>query len=85
MCGIFGQISKTKINKENNTTIFIILHDLTLALQYSDKTLALKEGKLAYFGKTREILTEENIEELFNIKAEIIDNKHIIIKHNEII
>ncbi len=75
----------TKINKENNTTIFIILHDLTLALQYSDKTLALKEGKLAYFGKTREILTEENIEELFNIKAEIIDNKHIIIKHNEII
>ncbi|MFA6806715.1 MAG: ABC transporter ATP-binding protein [Bacteroidales bacterium] len=74
-----------KINHENNTTIVIILHDLTLALQYSDNILALKEGKLTYFGKTHEILTKDNIEDLFNIKAEIIDNKHIIAQKNEIL
>ena len=72
-----------KINKENNTTIFIILHNLTLALKYSNKTLALKNGKLKYFGNTEEILTKENIQELFKIKAKIIDNKHIIIQNNE--
>ncbi|HHT03494.1 MAG TPA: ABC transporter ATP-binding protein [Bacteroidales bacterium] len=73
----------TKINKENNTTIFIILHDLTLALKYSDQILALKDGRLIYFGKTKEILTQENIQELFNVRADIIDNKHIIIHNNE--
>lgn len=73
----------TKINKENNTTIFIILHDLTLALKYSDQILALKDGRLIYFGKTKEILTKENIQELFNVRADIIDNKHIIIHNNE--
>lgn len=68
-----------KINQENQTTIFIILHDLTLSLQYSDITLALKDGMLAYYGKTNKVLSVDNIEDLFNIKAQIINNNHIII------
>lgn len=70
-----------KINKENNTTIFIILHNLSLALKYSDNTLALKEGRLVHFGNTKDILNKENIKELFDVEAEVIDGENIIIHH----
>ncbi|MDD4703361.1 MAG: ABC transporter ATP-binding protein [Bacteroidales bacterium] len=68
-----------KINKENKTTIFIILHNLSLALKYSDDILTLKDGHLMHFGKTRDIINKENIQELFNVEAEIIDKDNIII------
>ena len=73
-----------QINKENNTTIFIILHDLSLALKYSDMVISLKDGHLIHFGKTKDILTKENIENLFEIKADILDNKNIILNNNEL-
>lgn len=73
-----------QINKENNTTIFIILHDLSLALKYSDKVISLKDGHLIHFGETKDILNKENIEKLFEIKADIIDNKHIILNNNDL-
>lgn len=69
-----------EINKENGVSIFMILHDLSLALQYSNKILAMKDGKMKYFGETNEVLNKENIEELFEVKAEIINNNNIILK-----
>lgn len=68
-----------KINRENGTTIFIILHNLSLALKYSDKIITLKDGHLVHFGKTRDIINKENIQNLFNVDAEIIDKDNIII------
>lgn len=69
-----------QINKENGVSIFIILHDLSLALQYSNKILAMKDGRMKYFGVTKEVLTKENIETLFEVKAEIINNNIILKK-----
>lgn len=68
-----------KINEENKTTIFIILHNLSLALKYSDRILTLQDGRLIHFGKTRDIINKENIKTLFNVDAEIIDKDNIII------
>ncbi|MBQ0114142.1 MAG: ABC transporter ATP-binding protein [Bacteroidales bacterium] len=69
-----------QINKENKVSIFMILHDLSLALQYANKILAMKDGRMKYFGVTKEVLTKENIETLFEVKAEIINNNNIILK-----
>lgn len=69
-----------QINKENKVSIFMILHDLSLALQYANKILAMKDGRMKYFGETKEVLTKENIETLFEVKAEIINNNNIILK-----
>lgn len=73
-----------QINKENNTTIFIILHDLSLALKYSNIVISLKDGHLIHFGSTKDILTKENIQTLFDINADIIDNKHIILNNDDL-
>ncbi|MDO5759731.1 MAG: ABC transporter ATP-binding protein [Bacteroidota bacterium] len=69
-----------QINKTQNKTIFIILHDLNLCLQYANKILALKEGELLFSGQTKDVMIEKNIETLFEVKAEIIDNQNIILK-----
>lgn len=69
-----------QINKTKNKTILIILHDLSLCLQYADKVLALKDGKLLFYGQTQNIMTEDNIKTLFDVRAKIIDNQNIILQ-----
>lgn len=75
-----------RINQENQTTIFIILHDLNLALKYADEVLVIDNGELIHKGKAIDILTKENIENIFGVNANIIDNSfiHLNKKQNEI-
>ena len=52
--------------------IIAVLHDLNLALSYSDRTLVLKNGKTVWKGPS-EKLSEKIIEETYGIKAKIIE------------
>lgn len=64
-----------KINKELNKTIVIILHDINLAIQYADYIFMMKNGKIKYFGNVEDIITKENIKDIFDINVSIIKNK----------
>lgn len=61
-----------EINQKHNKTIFLILHDLNLCLQYATKVLAIKDGKKIFFGNTKEVVTEENIHSIFDVRTKII-------------
>lgn len=63
-----------KINKTLNKTIIMVLHDLNKAYMYSDNTILLKNGSVIKSGKTKEVLTKENIKLCFGIEAKIIKN-----------
>lgn len=52
-------------------TIIISLHDINLAVRYASKIMMLKDGKVFACGG-RETITEQNIENLYDIKVEII-------------
>ncbi len=52
--------------------VCVILHDLNLCLQYADQVLILNEGKEARMGKPAEIITPEQIEEVFKVKAQLL-------------
>ncbi|MBR1774681.1 MAG: ABC transporter ATP-binding protein [Bacteroidales bacterium] len=71
-----------QIQKQNNTTILIVLHDLSLALKYSDNVLALKNGQMCFFDSAKTVLTQENISTLFEINASIVGNHNVIIDNN---
>lgn len=64
----------TLSNKHSNSKIAIVmvLHDINLAARYADKLVAMLDGKLLAYGNTREILTEEMVWELFEVKANIM-------------
>ncbi|MDA9557648.1 ATP-binding cassette domain-containing protein [Vibrio sp.] len=52
--------------------IVIILHDLNLAARYADYILMIKEGHQIAFGRTKNILTPNNIKTVFDYDALIL-------------
>ena len=60
--------------RDKKLLIVGVFHDFNLAARYCDEVILLKKGKIVAAGKTSEILTEENIKEVFGI--DVIVNKH---------
>lgn len=59
----------------NSKTIFIaIMHDINLALQYADELFFFKNGQLTASGVAKSLISEKLIEEVFNVKANVISN-----------
>jgi iron complex transport system ATP-binding protein len=57
-----------------NITTLVAIHDLNLAAQYCSRFIMLKEGKIFASGG-KEILNKENIEQLYEIKIRIFQDK----------
>ncbi|MEG2070710.1 MAG: ABC transporter ATP-binding protein [Bacteroidales bacterium] len=60
----------SELNHLHNVTILIILHDFPFALQYTNKTLLLKEGILQKFGTTEQVMTPALIRQVFDLGSE---------------
>ncbi len=55
--------------KTSGKTVIMIIHDLNLAMSFSDKIIAMKNGKIISSGKPSEIYNTGVVEEIFGIKA----------------
>jgi iron complex transport system ATP-binding protein len=67
------KLMRTVIQRDNSCML-IALHDLNLALRYSDKVLAIKDGRTYSFGTTEEVITEKMIRDIYGVEAEIVDS-----------
>lgn len=56
-----------KLNEEANKTIVMVIHDLDLALRYSDRLLVMERGKAACAGTVGEVLKAGAIERAFGV------------------
>lgn len=61
-----------ELNRNEGTTIVMVLHDLNLAARYSDRILAMNNGRVATFGTPREVMTESLVWDVFGVDANII-------------
>lgn len=52
--------------------VLAAIHDLTLAARYSTHLLALRQGRLAAFGPTRQTLSPDLLRAVFDIEARVI-------------
>ena len=52
-------------------TVIAVLHNLNLAAAYCDKLILMKSGRVVCAGNRDEILTEENLYEVFGIESHI--------------
>lgn len=56
-----------RLNREKNTSILIVLHDVNLAAAYCDRLVMLRDGEVLYAGETKEGMTCGRLEELYGI------------------
>lgn len=62
----------TDLNQARGTTIVMVLHDLNLAARYADHLVTMAEGRLHASGKPADVLTVENVREVFGLESRII-------------
>jgi iron complex transport system ATP-binding protein len=71
----------TAVAGEKGIAAIMAMHDLNLASRFSDKIIALREGKVYAAGESRSVITPENIGAVYGVEA-IVDNNsgrpHII-------
>lgn len=63
---------------ELNKTVFVVIHDINYVSCYADHIIAMKQGRVIKDGPIHEVLTEEMLEEIYDMKIdikEINDNK----------
>jgi iron complex transport system ATP-binding protein len=60
--------------KKEKIILIAVLHDINLALQYADRIIFMKEGRIIRDGKAPDIITAELVKEVFDIPVDIIEN-----------
>lgn len=63
-----------ELNKKQGTTIVMVIHELNNAARFADHMIGVKKGKVVCEGTAHEVMTKENLKELFNIDAEIVED-----------
>lgn len=58
---------------ELGKTIILVLHEINYAAFYSDYICAFQHGKIAKFGTVQEVMTKENLSEIYNVDFELIE------------
>lgn len=71
-CAILDLLKK--LNRDNNLTVLVVLHDLNLASEYCSKLVLLNKGKIHTIGAPKEVLTYQNIEEAYKTVVVVKDN-----------
>jgi iron complex transport system ATP-binding protein len=62
----------TDLNHGRRTTVVMVLHDLNLAARYGDYLVAMHEGRIHVTGASEEVLTVENVRQVFGMESQII-------------
>ncbi len=76
-----------KLNRDSGMGIVMVLHDLSHALEMSDKIIVLKDGKKYSEGSPLEVITPKMMKEVYNVDCEIIkhsNREHPLIVYKEL-
>lgn len=64
------------LNKEKAITIVMALHDINLAIRYSDEIILLNKGTKLAMGRPEEIITEGNLQDIYRTNIVIARSKY---------
>ena len=78
-----------ELNRKQGTTIVMVIHELNNAARFADHMIGVKKGQVVCQGTAHEVMTKENLKELFNIDAEIVEdprnNKPVCITYDMLV
>ena len=61
-----------KASKELNKTFVLVMHDINIAAQFSDRIFAMKNGKLVLEGNVDEVMDGSKLSNIFETNIEIL-------------
>jgi iron complex transport system ATP-binding protein len=62
---------------DDRTVVLLIMHDLNLVLNFADEVLMMAKGELYASGNPTDVLTEANIEKVFDQRVSIQQANHL--------
>jgi len=62
-----------RLNRQQSLTVVTVLHDINLAARYSDRIAMLHQGKIWAIGAPVEVLTSDNLAQVFSVDGIAID------------
>ncbi len=63
-----------RLSADEGKTVIIVLHDLNMAAEYCDELVLLHNGKIAATGRPKTVITRENVERVYELSANIVEN-----------
>lgn len=63
------------LNREDNITVVMVLHDINQAAKYSDELVVIRNGQVYDKGSPLEIINEVTMKEVFNVKGSVTIDK----------
>ena len=60
------------LNRERESTVVMVLHDLNLAARYADHLVVMREGRVQAIGAPADVLTEDLVAQAFGLRARIV-------------
>ena len=75
----------SRLNRERGKTIVMVIHDLDLALRYSDKLVVMERGRVTCAGLVDEVLASGAIDRAFGVTVQVnegpLGTSHAIFPH----
>jgi len=64
----------TRLNRDYQMTIIMVLHDINHALQYADEIMIVKDGACRAQGLPQDVMTVESLADTFGVRADVFTN-----------
>lgn len=61
-----------KVNREQGVSLLIVTHDVNMAMRFTHRTLALREGRVAYDGQSAGLGREGVLREIYGIEFDLL-------------
>ncbi|MEV5393957.1 ABC transporter ATP-binding protein [Nocardia farcinica] len=63
-----------RLHDELGRTVVMVLHDLNLAIRYSDRLVVMHDGRIVAQGSPGDIITAELLREVFTLDASVLED-----------
>ncbi|WP_069160912.1 ABC transporter ATP-binding protein [Nocardia altamirensis] len=61
-----------RLHEDLGRTVVMVLHDLNLAIRYSDELLVMRDGRIVARGRPSDIVTVDLLREVFDLDASVL-------------
>ncbi|WP_186629758.1 ABC transporter ATP-binding protein [Rhodococcus sp. BP22] len=63
-----------RLHEDLGRTVIMVLHDLNLAVRYSDQIIVMSQGKIVEAGRPQDVISEKLLLDVFGLEARVIED-----------